>query len=151
ELVQGHGSIHMRYRRSVRVRRENGVPRRVVDVERDVDGLEHVAVAGTESLIGRLDRELVLIVGVAMLEQIDALEARVELRARLRLAAALRRRALCSLAAATEAAVDDRPVERGGRVLGLVRGWELGWVPHARHRLRAADADGRDSQERCRD
>ena len=42
-------------------------PRRVEDVEDVVHGLEHVAVADTQPLVGRLDRELVAAARVALL------------------------------------------------------------------------------------
>src|SRR5207247_7997729 len=93
-----------------------------------VHRLEHEAVPNTQRLVGRLDRELVLVVGIAMLEQVDALEAQIELRVGLRAPRALGGRSLSRRAAAPEAPIDDRAFERSRRVLALVRGRKLGRI-----------------------
>ena len=60
--------------------RKHRLPRGVVDVEDIVDRLEDEAVPGAQSLIGRLDRKLVPAPSVALLVEVQTLEADVHVR-----------------------------------------------------------------------
>src|SRR6516165_318684 len=50
----------------------------VVDAQYVVDRLQHEAIAGAERLVGRLDTELVAIVGEALVEEVEALKMRAQ-------------------------------------------------------------------------
>src|SRR5262249_20933372 len=75
----------------VRQQRRSG--RGAVDVEDVVDDLDDIAVADAHALVGRLDGELVPAARIALLVVVQALEAGVERRVRLRLLSARDRRA----------------------------------------------------------
>ena len=132
EPVQRHAAVDVRNRRGVRIRRQHGVATRVVDVHHVVHGLEHVPVADAERLIGRFDRELVLVVRVAILEEIQSLEAQVELGIGLGGLAADCIGPVHTSRAAAKASVDDRAVKRCGPIFSFVRGRKLGRVTQAR-------------------
>ena len=80
ERVQVDGVVHVAREAADDVRGgvvgQHRVTRRVEDVEDVVDGLDDVAVADAQPLVGRLDRELVPAARVALLVEVQALEAR---------------------------------------------------------------------------
>ena len=83
ERVQIDGVVHVRRKAGDDVGggivRKHRLPGGVEDVDDVVDSLEHVAVADAQTLVGRLDRELITAARIALLEQVQAFEARVEL------------------------------------------------------------------------
>ena len=82
ERVQVDGVVHVAREAGDDVRRgvvrQDRLPGGVEDVEDVVDGLDDVAVAGAEALVGRLDGELVAAARVALLVEVQPLEADVE-------------------------------------------------------------------------
>ena len=104
-----------------RVVRQHGVAGGVVDVQDVIDGLDDVAVPCTHALVGRLDGELVPAARIALLVEVQALEAGVELRIRLRLLAGGGRDAYYGPAGG-QAPVDDVAAVRIGTVLVLLPG-----------------------------
>src|SRR5690349_5376308 len=59
--------------------RQNRLPGLVKDIEHVIDGFNDIAVANTESLVRRLDRELVATARVTLLIVIESFKTRVEL------------------------------------------------------------------------
>src|SRR6266567_1347519 len=117
--------------------RKQRLSRRVVNIENVIHSLDHIAVAHTQPLIGRLERELVPTARIALLVVVQAFKACLKLRVRLGLLAAAYGDALAS--AIRIAAVDNCPAIRRRPIcpIKLPRKFSLRYITRTR-RYKAA-------------